>query len=600
MKIRAGIDATYLLEEHRMGGNEEQNQPVKPRLGLFDAVSIMVGIVIGATIYKAPPLIFSFASTPEWGIGVWVIGGVLSLIGALCYAELASTYPRMGGDYVYLSRAFGPWAGFLFGWTQLAIILTASTGMMAFVFGENAVNALIIPPESVLEQMRADPEPWQNRMGLALAIVPPEQKAEWTAGLALAAVILLSIMNVLGVILGKLVQNLLSLVKVIGLGAIAYVGFSSIQPTAFTYTPGDSGPNLGLAMIFVLYAYGGWNDMAFVAAELKNKRNIPRALILGTSLITIIYVAVNVAYLLSLGFDGARRPGQPIAAAVLDKELGAFAGKGMSVLVMISALGAMNGLIFAGSRVYSSLGADWGLFALLGRWNQRFGSPLWALLIQAAITIVMIFAVGTSAGRGAIDSTLAWLGEQLPITGLGPLPWFNKFDGGFDALLGVTAPVFWLFFLGTGISLFALRQRDPDRERPFHVPLYPLVPVIFCGMCFFMLYKSLAWAGDFALLGWVPLAIGIPLYYLSSRTGGEAPAPPPVHERPSTAPATVDEATAPPPPPIEEPTRVAAPPADVQLPAAPPKDGQEEHVAPFRFEDHPLPEEKPANQSPPS
>src|SRR5262245_56374520 len=126
-----------------MGGPEEQNQPVKPRLGLFDAVSIMVGIVIGATVYESPPVIFSNVSTPEWGIAVWVIGGVLSLIGALCYAELASTYPRMGGDYVYLTRAFGGWCGFLFGWAQLTVVITASIGSMAFIFAKNAVEVMV-------------------------------------------------------------------------------------------------------------------------------------------------------------------------------------------------------------------------------------------------------------------------------------------------------------------------------------------------------------------------------------------------------------------------------------------------------------------------
>src|SRR5262245_50123135 len=131
-----------------MGEQEGQSQPVKPQLGLFDAVSIMVGIVIGASIYKSPPLIFGNVSSPAW-----VLGGVLSLIGAFCYAELASTYPRSGGDYVYLSRAFGPWAGFFFGWAQLAVVITASIGMMAFIFAEHAVDAIAVPPPEVMQKL---------------------------------------------------------------------------------------------------------------------------------------------------------------------------------------------------------------------------------------------------------------------------------------------------------------------------------------------------------------------------------------------------------------------------------------------------------------
>jgi amino acid transporter len=593
-----------------MGENEGQNQPVKPQLGLFDAVCIMLGIVIGASIYKTPIAIFHFSSGPEWGLGVWALGGVLSLIGALCYAELASTYPRMGGDYVYLSRAFGPWAGFLFGWAQLSVVITASIGMMAFVFAENAVTILTAPPPEVLQAYRDAPaDDWQAKWNVALALIdyttdPAESlkvKAIWTTVLAVLAVLLLTAMNVLGVILGKWVQNLLSVVKVFGLGAIVYIGFSAIKPEAMTMAEPHNDVNFGLAMILVLYAFGGWNDMAFVAAEMRNPRNIPRALILGTAFITLIYLAVNAAYIFSLGFDEASNfAGPPIATRVLGKELGAFAGKGMAVLVMISALGAVNGLIFTGSRIYSSLGSEWSIFSPLGRWHPRYGSPVWSLLAQGVIALSMIIIVGTQFGRNSVDSSLAYLGKQLlPGSGLDrvaltdkgidalrdirvpedirsklvplknkefesvesfqealgtaldqsqveqygtlivdrttkPMPWV-KYEGGFDTLLAGTAPVFWLFFLLTGISLFALRQQDADIKRPFSVPLFPLLPLIFCTMCVYMLYSSLQWASMVSLLGFIPLAVGIPLYYLSGRTA-PAPAVPPAPVEPPAAP----------------------------------------------------------------
>jgi amino acid transporter len=464
---------------------------VKARLGLWDAVSIIVGIVIGSTIYKSPQLIMANVVSPAWGLGAWALGGALSLVGALCYAELASTYPRSGGDYVYLSRAFGPWCGFLFGWSQLSVILTASIGAMAFVFGDYAVKVWN-PPESVAT------------------------REVWTALLAAAAVAVLALTNVLGVVLGKLTQNLLSLLKVIGLGAIVVIGFKHGSADVLAGPPPAGTTSFGMAMIFVLYAYGGWNDAAFVAADVRDRRNITRALLLGTALITVIYLAVNVAYLRALGFETMRQS-WTVAADVGQMAFGENASRAISVLVMVSALGAINGLIFTGSRVYSTLGAENSIFALLGRWSPRLGSPVWALLIQAAITLAMIAGVGTPIGRDAIDAGMVWLVNQK-------MPW-ERYFGGFDTLVSGTAPVFWAFFLMSGLSLFALRQRDPDIERPFRVPLFPLLPLIFCGTCGYMLYSAIDYAKYIALIGAVPLAVGLPLYWLSRRTVADGAKP---------------------------------------------------------------------------
>lgn len=576
-----------------MGGNEGQNQPVKPRLGLFDAVSIMVGIVIGATVYESPPVIFNNVSNPAWGIAVWVIGGVLSLIGALCYAELASTYPRMGGDYVYLSRAFGGWCGFLFGWAQLAVVITASIGSMAFIFSKNAVEVMTKTEAPAVVSSELSPEVQEQLQSIqsTLAIIPAVKdendketmavRANWTAGLAIGAVVLLTLMNFLGVVLGKWVQNLLSLLKVVGLGAIIYIGFASPPaPDAFDYTPRGE-IDFGLAMLLVLYAYGGWNDMAFVASELKNKRNIPRALILGTALITAIYVAVNVAYILALGFDDASSFAAPVPAQVLGKTLGTFAAKSMSVLVMVSALGAMNGLIFTGSRIYSSLGSDWSIFAALGRWSPRFGSPIWSLLTQGIIALTMIVAVGTDFGREAFD-------DSLKAVGLAPIPWHKYFNSGFVTLVAGTAPVFWIFFLLTGLSLFALRQQDRTISRPFSVPLFPLLPLIFCATCVFMLYRALLFAPTVCLLGFIPLAIGIPLYYLTRYTGApesvvtEPPSPPSI---PVSPPPFVPESPAPIAPESHAPspfeTLEVAPPVEPEVPPSEPVPPPDDN--PFSF-----------------
>ena len=447
------------------------------RLSPWDGISIIIGIVIGVSIFEAPPRIFSNVGSATQGLGVWVLGGVLSLIGALCYAELATAYPRSGGDYVYLTRAYGRWVGFLFGWAQLAAILTASIGAMAYVFANYAA------------------ELWNLDRGL------------WAAWLAALAVAALALVNLLGVVVGKTVQNLLTLVKLFGMGAIAVAGLWWGGEASLAVESKMSGPGLGLAMIFVLYAYGGWNDAAFVAAEVRDRqKNLPRVLLAGTGCIMAIYVLVNAGYLWGLGFEGIRKSPVP-AAAVLGTMLGPWGAKGMSLLVMVSALGAVNGMLFTGSRVYASLGSDHRVFAFLGRWSPRFQTPIWSLLTSAGVALLMIFAVGTELGRNAVDGALSLVGGS-------GLPW-KDFGGGFETLVAGAAPVFWLFFLLTGLSLFALREKEPGTLRPFRVPFYPFTPFIFCMTCVYMLHSSLAYARLLALIGIVPVLLGVPLYFLS-------------------------------------------------------------------------------------
>ncbi len=447
------------------------------RLGLGDAVSIIVGIVVGVSIFRASPLVFQNVSGPWMGLAAWGLGGVLSFIGALCYAELATTYPRIGGDYVYLSRAYGRWVGFLFGWAQLTVILTGSIGAMAYAFADYAVPLF----------------------GLA---------SHWTAWLAVAAVTTLTLLNLCGVVFGKVMQNVLTLAKVLGLLGLMVAGLA-FGSGSWEPTQPISGPGFGLAMVFVLYAYGGWNDAAFVAAEVRHRdRNLPLALLLGITGITLLYLLINIAYLKGLGLEGLRGSSAP-AADVLQNVVGPWGGKAIRLLVMISSLGAINGLIFTGARVYAALGADHRVFALLGRWNQRLGAPVWSLITQGVITLVLIMAVGTEGGRNTVDAGLRAIG-------LRGLPW-EQYFGGFDTLVAGTAPVFWIFFLLTGVSLFVLRWKDPTRERKFKAPLYPLTPLVFCLMCGYMLYSSWTYAKGLSLLGFVPLALGLPLYLFSRK-----------------------------------------------------------------------------------
>ncbi len=466
--------------EEQLNLDASDETGIAPKLGLWDAISIIIGIVVGTAIFKSPTFVFQNVSGPVQAVGVWLLGAILSLIGALCYAELATTYPKSGGDYHYLTRAYGRPMGFLFGWAQLVAILTGSIGAMAYAFADYGVRL------------------WGLQAGA-------------TCTLAVGAIVALSAVNLLGVVAGKVVQNILSVVKVLGLLGIVLAGlFGATQSTAPSVEP-QSLPDWGLAMVFVLYAYGGWNDAAFVAADVRNRRrNIPLALFLGIGIVSVIYILVILAFLFVLGFDGARNTHTP-ATDVLEAVLGPWGGKWISLLVMISALGAINGLILTGSRIHASLGADHSLFSWLGRWNSDRAAPIASLVAQAAIAVGLVLAVGSSIGRATIDG-------MLGIVGLDGLPW-DKYYGGFETLVAGTAPVFWGFFLLTGMSLFILRRRDPGRQRPFTVPWYPLPPIVFCCMCLYMLYKALAYAEGLALLGLVPLAIGIPLYGISQYAG---------------------------------------------------------------------------------
>jgi len=443
------------------------------RLSLWDGVSVVVGIVVGVSLFKVPASVFGNVQGPWAGLGVWALGGLLSFVGALCYAELAAAWPESGGDYVYLSRAYGSWLGFLFGWAQLVAILTGSIGAMAYVFADYAV-ALFGAGDST--------------------------------AIAAAAVVAVTGCNLLGVTWGRRVQNALTLSKLVGLAGVLGVGALAMArggAPAQAAAPAPGG-DVRFALVLVLYAYGGWSNAAFVASEVRDpQRNVPRVLMLGTGVVAVLYLLVNAAYLGALGFDGLRAASTP-AADVLAHGLGAAAGHVMSVLVMISALGAIQGMVFTGARVYARTGRDHEAFRALSRWSPRSGVPARALCAQAAVSLLWIGAVGTRHGRDGLDAALA-------AVGLPGMPW-QRFGGGFDTLVAGTAPAFWLFMIATGAALLALRRREPAAPRPFRVPGYPLMPIVFCASSLFMLEAALRYAGSLAWVGLLPLALGVPLY----------------------------------------------------------------------------------------
>lgn len=429
-------------------------------LSTRDGAILIVGIVLGAGIFRAPQVVAGGSASGAMFLALWVIGGLISLIGALCYAELAATYPSAGGEYHILTRAFGGRVGFLCAWSRMTVIQTGSIAILAFVVGDY-VAALVG----------------------GTARVPGI-----SAGVATAVVALLTTLNVLGLRQGCRVQYALTTLKVLGLFAVVVAGLVGGTPAggAAASAAGASSATsaVGLAFVFVLLTFGGWSEAAYLSAEFRDRRRgVVSTLAWGLGLITALYVLANAAYLRSLGLAGiAASPA--VAAEVMRRTVGEWGAAAVSLIVIVAALSAAHTTIITGARSNYALGRDMPLFRGLGAWHAGRNTPTAALLWQGAIALAIV-------GFGALARS------------------------GFEAMVAYTAPVFWLILLGTGASLLVLRRRDPAAERPFRVPFYPVTPLLFCAIAAYMLYSSVAYAGRGALLGLGVMLAGLPVLALA-------------------------------------------------------------------------------------
>jgi len=449
-----------------------ESPSVVRHLSIVDAICVIVGIVVGAMIFKAPAWVAGCTGSGAVMMLTWLAGGLLCFCGALCYAELASTYPQVGGEYAYLTRAFSGSVGFLFVWARATVIQTGSIAMLAYVFGDYLAEVFAW----------AQPAPML---------------------LALAAVAVLTTCNVIGLRAGTWTQNVLTIAKVAGVLGMVVVGLwiadpaPAPAPTTAAATTGSAWPSfdaLGLAMVFVLYTFGGWNEAAYVAGELRSKRRAMLWVLLGSlGLITALYLAVNGAYLRVLGIDGMAGARGAVAADAMQQALGPAGRVAVTVLVAVSALAGLDGCIFTGSRALCALGNDYPLFRRLGRWHPRFRTPANAIWLQSAVAVVLIVLPGL--GR--------WSSETL--------------GSGFETAAEYTMPAFWAFFLLVAVAVFVLRVRDPKAERPFRVPLLPVTGGLFALTCAWMLYRSLDYRLGGAMVGLVVLLAGVPVWFLCRR-----------------------------------------------------------------------------------
>jgi amino acid transporter len=400
-------------------------------LSVFDAVMIITGIVIGGGIFAFPPLVAGMTGSVEWMFGAWIFGALLALIGALCYAELATTFPNAGGDYYFLTRAYGRDVSFFFAWARVTVISTGAIALLAFVFGDYMSRVLSLGEHSSVIY-------------------------------AILIVIALTAVNIAGLRASSRAQNVMSVLLVLGLLFVVVAGF--VAPAATSAAPAApiSGvPALfGTALLFVLFTYGGWNDAAYISAEVKGgRRAIVKVLVVSLLVITVVYLLFVAALVVGLGFDGLKASKQ-VAADVAQRAFGSFGEKSIGAIVALAALTSINATMLVTARTNYSLGKDWRIFAFMSHWNAERDAPIVAMLTTSVITLLIVVIAAAN-------------------------------EGGVKFMVDFTAPVFWLFFLLTGIGLFVLRFRYPHLARPFKVPLYPILPIVFVGTCVFLLYRSL-------------------------------------------------------------------------------------------------------------
>ena len=431
------------------------------QVGMWQAVSVCVGMVIGAGIFRSPSVVAANVGTDFGMLLVWAFGGAMSLAGALCFAEMAAAFPDAGGDYHFLHRALGSRVGFLFAWSRFAVIHTGSMAMLAFVFGDYLGEV-------------ADLGTHGSSLFAALAIA------------ALAALNLTGLRAGIGTQVGLMVVVFAGLL-VVGLAGVA-MAVQGAPPAAPGGTAAAPATQLGTALVFVFLAYGGWSDAATLSAEMRDaRRGIARALIAGMSIVTALYLLANWAYLRGLGLAGVAASQAPAA----DLMLRAFGPAGRAVIVAVvavTAITSMNAILIAGARTTYAAARDTGGFGALGEWQVVRGTPAWAIVAISTLALLLV--------------------------GLGT--WTRS---GFATMVDFLSPVYWCFLTLSGAALIVLRRRFPDAARPFRVPGFPWIPAAFMATSAYMVYASVAFVRIGTIVGIAILLAGLVLLAAVERRG---------------------------------------------------------------------------------
>ncbi len=441
-------------------------------LGLLDATMLIVGSVIGSGIFFAPSIMAGYLQTPGLLLGLWVLGGFLTLAGALSYGEMAAALPRAGGQYVFLSEAFSPLWGFLYGWTFLLAINTGFVAAVAVAFAKTLGFFLPGVGEAIV-LWKIGRYPFSTAQAVALVVI-----------------VALTYINIRGLRTGALVQNVFTIAKVAAVAALVVLAIATGKGSASNLTPvgglelGAEGVKLGLfaamagAMSKALFAYDAWNSITFAAEEVKDpERILPRSLILGTLGVTAVYCSAVAVYLYMVPIqEMASVPENRIATEAAVRMIGPAGGAFIAIAILVSTFGCVNGLTLAGPRVVYAMSRDGLFFRGLEAVHPTYRTPARALLLHGLIAAL------------------------LTLTGT------------YSDLLTLTAFSSLLFNVLTVVGLFVLRRRQPSLHRPYRVWGYPFLPALYIGVAaFFLVYIPVADPRNSGL-GLVLTAVGVPAY----------------------------------------------------------------------------------------
>ncbi len=435
-------------------------------LGLFDSTLLVAGTIIGSGIFLVPADIARQVGSPGWLLMTWIIGGVMTVMAALSYGELAAMMPEAGGQYIYLREAHGPLIGFLYGWTLFLVIQTGSIAAVAVAFAR--FFEIAAPAFSGFDQRLV----------------------------AVIVVVLLTVINARGIRAGKTVQNVFTVAKLAALAALIVPALLRIVPgsaahEAQFWTPVRNGqvlnwsafpPILAIALVGVFFSYDAWNNITFTAAEVKNpRRNVPLSIVLGVTVVMTVYVLANLAYICSLRLQEIQyAPQDRVATAAARIVLGPGADVFMAVAILISTFGSNNGMILAGARVYYAMAHDGVFFRRAGKLN-RHGVPAASLVMQAGWASLLTLS------------------------------------GTYSDLVDYVVFAVLLFYVLTVAAVFRLRARSPDIERPYKALGYPWIPALYIVLATAIMIALLIYKPRYTWPGLLIVIAGLPVYRLWAR-----------------------------------------------------------------------------------
>jgi APA family basic amino acid/polyamine antiporter len=457
------------------------SQELKQKLGVFSAVMVVVSAMIGSGVFKQISQMSFKLQDSIWVLVAWACAGLITLMGSLSNAEVAGMIAKPGGQYVYFQTMYGKLFAFLFGWASFSVIQTATAASVAFVFAESLNNLMPLPQVSVY---------WSNWTLFTFydfQLQPFNNLG--VKSVACLLVFILSMINYRGIDYGERISNLFGSAVVLGVFFIIVFSFvmgdNPVKSQSSQFKEIDFLPMFFSAMLSAFWAYEGWNNVGFLGGEIKNpKKNIPIALALGTTIVMVLYVCVNAAFfkLADIPFyNQIYQQDNQVAAIAGIKQVWVMGGLFISILIIVSTFNSTNNSLMTAPRIYYAMAKDGLFFKKAGVSHPKFLTPHKAILLQLFWCIVLIIS------------------------------------GSFNMLTDMLVFVAFIFYGCGAFGVIILRRKMPNENRPFKVPLYPVIPLVFTLFSAFLVYYSIVQSPGYAIIGLFLVAMGVPLYYFFNR-----------------------------------------------------------------------------------